>query len=247
MKIQTGDMEKARPFTELKITPPTPRITINYTKANNAVAYLRARGIHFPWLSKGTTYTKKSDPKDPEYHYELNTSIRFPRRYVVPLRSKLAIDGTDRLVEDTQRGNQIVQFLRTYAVMSAGYGGLHLAAWNFHFPTIVELWMWRGAGILMVSTPIVTIAAWLAWTADTAITKFLKAGNKNLSYKIFMKVLQFGAIAFLFGGVFVVLFGWSAYPFARAYVLAEAFASIRACDRDVYRTVEWTNFIPHAG
>lgn len=37
------------------------------------------------------------------------------------------------------------------------------------------------------------------------------------------------------------------YPVARVYLLAESFAGLRSVDEGVYRTVEWTGFIPHAG
>jgi hypothetical protein len=37
------------------------------------------------------------------------------------------------------------------------------------------------------------------------------------------------------------------YPFARVYLLAESFAGLRSVDRQVYETVQWAEFIPHAG
>ncbi|KAH7138838.1 hypothetical protein B0J11DRAFT_515434 [Dendryphion nanum] len=47
--------------------------------------------------------------------------------------------------------------------------------------------------------------------------------------------------------VCLVGFAWAAYPVARIYVLVESFAGLRSVEKDVYRTVEWTGFIPHAG
>lgn len=37
------------------------------------------------------------------------------------------------------------------------------------------------------------------------------------------------------------------YPVARVYLLAESFAGLRSVDNRVYKTVEWVEFIPHAG
>ncbi|KAF2688347.1 hypothetical protein K458DRAFT_384531 [Lentithecium fluviatile CBS 122367] len=45
----------------------------------------------------------------------------------------------------------------------------------------------------------------------------------------------------------VALLGGACYPFARMYLLGESFAGLRAVDADVYKTVEWTEFVPHAG
>jgi len=45
----------------------------------------------------------------------------------------------------------------------------------------------------------------------------------------------------------VAFSGLVCYPFARLYLVLESFAGLRSVDRDVYKTVEWAGFIPHAG
>jgi hypothetical protein len=45
------------------------------------------------------------------------------------------------------------------------YGAFHLSAWNAHFPTPIERWMWRGAGLAIVSIG----ALYPAWAAVSIV------------------------------------------------------------------------------
>ena len=47
--------------------------------------------------------------------------------------------------------------LLVFTAVSAAYGGSHLAAWNYDFPSVVEKWMWRASGLAFAGVPFVYI------------------------------------------------------------------------------------------
>ena len=55
-------------------------------------------------------------------------------------------------------------------------------------------------------------------------------------------LLGFAVVGFAVGIVC-----WVGYGFARVFVLVESFAALRGVESAVYTTVEWTDFVPHAG
>ena len=74
-----------------------------------------------------------------------------------------------------------------------------------------------------------------------------KTQTLSLLRLVSLKVLK-GILDFFWWLCFVVaMAGAVCYPFARLYLVVESFAGLRSVDRDVYKTVEWAEFIPHAG
>lgn len=198
------------------------------------------------------------DPKDPTYHWEQHTSVDLDADYVVPLRSNLVLDGLTRLQSDERRQDQVLLSVKTYAVMSALYGGLHLAAWNSRFPTSVEMWLWRASGLVMVAAPVLSLIGVLGFALFRVEEKGKKRAGKMEGGKGWRTLVRgllravswfvglLGSLAWCFGLVTAAC-TWVMYLFARSYVFGESFAALRAQERDVYRTVEWADFIPHAG
>ncbi len=109
-------------------------------------------------------------------------------------------------------------FLLQVLLLPLPYGGVHLAAWNFEFPTALE-------GILWKISAIVVASVFLAWAAFNAI------GRR----------LQFPAVWDRMVGVLAMLCS----IVCRLYIVAEAFASLRAVPIGVYSTPTWIQMIPH--
>lgn len=114
------------------------------------------------------------------------------------------------------------------------YGAIHVAAWNDHFPSTTEMWLWRASssyiafcgGLWVVLNFIVARLPqlndfWEHW-ADGEKTSFENFG--------------LGLIVFICGFSLV---------FARIFVVVEAFVSIREQPLEAYATPEWTNIFPH--
>lgn len=115
------------------------------------------------------------------------------------------------------------------------YAALHLSAWNSHFPTTTERWMWRGAGLVI-----------LAGTALSLILLFLFLNTRNRMRGedgLPSTNLRFALIQSL--QLLTLLFLMIAMAASRLYFLVEAFVSLRAPAPRIYETVEWTNFWPH--
>ncbi|ORY17079.1 hypothetical protein BCR34DRAFT_60443 [Clohesyomyces aquaticus] len=258
---QTAAPKTQAPSSE-KQAPPTETMKEHLTRANRALQYLKDRKVHFPYLSKSTIYAANgigppafhhTDPKhgDEERHVELATSIHIPTKYAVSTRSNLLIDGravyrhqisdVEKRKKDRFRLTQITMF----GLTSTLYGALHLLAWSrSHFPTMLETWLWRGSALTMISGPVFT---------------FLLLGSMNLSRLTSTKKSKspwMRAWAASVNGlealvmylvVFPACVAWAAYPIARLYVLVESFVGLRSVGEGIYRTVEWSGFVPHVG
>jgi len=114
------------------------------------------------------------------------------------------------------------------------YGGIHAAAWNDHFPTEAEKWLWRA------SSSYIGFCGGL-WV----ILNLLVANNRKLNdfwehwmdgKKKWWQSFGLGVIVFVCG---VSLF------LARFYIVLEAFVSIREMPASAYETPEWTDVFPH--
>jgi hypothetical protein len=156
--------------------------------------------------------------------------------------------------------------------LSPIYGALHLAAWSSLFPTTLELWMWRASGIVMVVTPMATAILFMSFDLARPVRlKFERHGAERIEQKnaaetgssmeetksktsmsfyallACYRIVSFVEVTVVGVSGLIMAFGWLLYPFARLYVLGEAFAQLRYVEKDVYRTVEWSSFIPHVG
>lgn len=105
--------------------------------------------------------------------------------------------------------------------VSLAYAGIHAAAWNAHFPSVVEENFWRAS--------VCTVIFGSIW-----ITSFiyLERGRSGITIKIVH------LRAFLVFGSYVI---------ARMFLIVEAFISVRALPIGAYDTVQWSNAFPHIG
>ncbi|KAE8449594.1 hypothetical protein EG329_007924 [Mollisiaceae sp. DMI_Dod_QoI] len=116
------------------------------------------------------------------------------------------------------------------ALVGLIYGGAHLAAWNYSFPSDVEAVLWKVAAI-------VTAIAWSAFVAQVVLgnllQRYILGGHQD---KTFSRVCG-------------ILFGVGIVPclLVRLYLLVESFASIRQLPSDSYKLPLWSNVWPHAG
>ena len=112
--------------------------------------------------------------------------------------------------------------------LPAVYGGIHLAALNFGFPSAVEALLWKVSSIyIMVALPAMiafshSLDGWLYYKWDPPAD----AIPKLVSY---------------LGGLGVLL----GYVLARTFLVAESFASLRAEPIGVFWTPAWLQMIPH--
>ena len=103
-------------------------------------------------------------------------------------------------------------------VLNLCYGGIHAAAWNAHFPSVVEENFWRAAACFVFLESV-----WIAlvWYFDPKLESFWTSLSTIL-------------ISLL-------------YIVARLFLITEAFISVRSLPIGAYNTVSWSNFLPHIG
>jgi hypothetical protein len=106
----------------------------------------------------------------------------------------------------------------TWSVTAVIFGGLHLLAWNYEFPTVEETMMWRYSCVAIMALP----PLFYVWV----LVRHVEFGGSNSIDVI---------------GIFITFL----YLAARIYNILEVFFSLRATPPALYQTVQWPNWLPH--
>jgi hypothetical protein len=109
------------------------------------------------------------------------------------------------------------------------YGGIHLTAWNYAFPTSTESLLWKIACLDIALTFVLLVVVGLV----SIILVFLE--NKFSVPHILT--------AWIFTGLLLV--SLVAYACSRTFIVVESFASLRHVPIGIYWTPEWLQMIPH--
>lgn len=137
---------------------------------------------------------------------------------------------SDDLLRDV--GGLVVGMILWLACLA--YGAVHLTAWNDHFPTVAEQWLWRSSSLY------IGFCGGL-WIVLNYLAQSI--GPLNAFWENWMdgggrwwQNLLIG-IPVLVCGVSLIL--------ARAFIVIEAFISIRELPAAAYETPTWTQVFPH--
>ena len=108
------------------------------------------------------------------------------------------------------------------------YGGMHLIALNFDFPSPTEQLLWVIAAIHIMAAPSVVVAL-------ERIRAYLWHQVSNDTSKVVInRLFKITSLVILLG-----------YILARVYLVFESFAGMRAAPLGVYLTPAWLQMIPH--
>lgn len=156
------------------------------------------------------------------------------------------------------------------AVMAILNGGLHATAWLSHFPTPVERTLWRAACVGVALGPAALCA--IVWERDlecralqylyrlatrdiTTLNDFINettaiwslvVGSENTGNNQDIRGLPASWPVWCRHLVVVVLVALVVmYAASIMYFVDEAFVSLRSIPASAYRTVAWTNYLPH--
>lgn len=114
------------------------------------------------------------------------------------------------------------------------YGGIHAAGWDDHFPSSVEKWLWRSsAGYIGFCGGLWVILNFVV-SSYQPLNDFWEHwmdGKKGWAQNITL-----GSLVFICGLSLML---------ARAYIVVEAFASIRELPVAAYETPSWSQVLPH--
>ncbi len=113
-------------------------------------------------------------------------------------------------------------------------GGIHTAAWDTYFQWKVELKLWRFSSLYIPSSV-------LLWCIINKLAKLWKPfddywNRTALSHPPFAKSIPLVACCAVCGAMYIL---------ARAFLVIEAFLSIKQLPASAYETPDWTQLIPH--
>jgi hypothetical protein len=114
------------------------------------------------------------------------------------------------------------------------YGGIHLTAWNYYFPTVAERWLWRSSSIY------ISFCGGFWIILNYMVYRLPRLNNFWDSWMDGMKGWLQDAVL----GSLVMICGLS-FILARGYIVLEAFVSIRQLPRAAYDTPSWSQIWPH--
>ena len=155
-----------------------------------------------------------------------------------------------------------VQPMLIEVLIVGGTGLLHCVAWNSHFPTMLEKWLWRISSVGMCLFPLVTILivswkctmyqellikeCWQAQLGRYCIPGFLISQGKE-DWELAKargrgSLLKGLAHLFLFEFCHVLLL---AYLLCVVYITAGSYASMRDPPAGTMITPVWSNYLPH--
>ena len=114
------------------------------------------------------------------------------------------------------------------------YCGIHAAAWNAQFPTVIEKWLWRSSAAYIGFCGGLWIILNYAAQAYGPLNEFWEGWMDGKSNWYFNVVI--GALVFVCGTSFAA---------ARLFIVVEAIISIRRLPAAAYLTPDWTQVFPH--
>ena len=156
--------------------------------------------------------------------YHSNPFIMGPRN----LDIDIGLDDSGRYLRVMITIFMNVYVLSVIVLLSLAYGGIHMSAWNWNFPTHVERTLWRASCIyIMFAVPVMymTFRCTLA-LEDVAV--------KRWDLRFMPRVI------YLLGTLF-----WASFVAARVFIIVEAFLSLRQVSVGVYLSPSWLQMFPH--
>ena len=116
------------------------------------------------------------------------------------------------------------------------FGAVHCIAWSFEFPTPTEQLLWRISSLAITCVPaLLLVMDWLGFGLLTSMVAVLR----DTSGPSLLKLLSRLVLIVVYISLSIL------YILGRVALLFMAFVSLTSLPPDAYRTVNWTNFIPH--
>ena len=130
--------------------------------------------------------------------------------------------------------------LRFFIPLTAAYGGIHLSAWNFEFPTRVESIIWRTACFIIIGSSFALLAgpSWSTLDNYFHYRSRPRDWRPRRAWKL-MEALNKGV------GLVLAVVLLLCYVSSRLYLVVESFISLRHVPIGVYAAVPWVENIPH--
>ncbi len=164
-------------------------------------------------------------------------------------------------------GNSLMTLASTLWLLGSLYGGIHLALWNYDFPTPLERFLWRFSAATLGSASVLFLVVALLLTAYDGYEKYSKRreqraeeSHRNNAFqratpssrcadwrrKSYIIWRNWCKNMFLIVVVLMVVAAVPLYIFARTFIVVESFISLRHVPIGVYEGgLGWSKYIPH--
>ncbi|KAJ7853928.1 hypothetical protein B0H13DRAFT_1903897 [Mycena leptocephala] len=115
----------------------------------------------------------------------------------------------------------------TEALVGVIFGAIHCTAWNTHFPSVAEMWMWKPSSLSVAAIPAAMVFLPLARSLFLCISPGLYERYRSSSMYIFERRIIFS------------------YILARLFLITLPFTTLRALSPGAFIDVEWSVYLPH--
>jgi hypothetical protein len=188
------------------------------------------------------------DENGPGYSANVQPFMHLP---VIPAERPIQRIPNDRFPTNPYGTQEYLLCLATLI-----FTAIHVAGWNFDFPSSVERVLWRVSSLLLFGITVAfwvleTVASWTRLGRWKTLYLYLFNSQQLERHKRRMTQRQQTMVKRSMTELPVM---WEfiaitplaiVYGIARLYLIVEAFAELRNVKGSAYVNVEWTNFIPH--
>ena len=115
------------------------------------------------------------------------------------------------------------------------YFGIHLAAWPFHFPSYIELLLWRISAITLAC---IAVIYEVVCCSGKLVGKYFFPGSPKYAIEIVKMLPKWVTLSLMWPLII-------AYFTARSYIIVEGFVSLRALPATAFQYVDWLKLVPH--
>ena len=143
-------------------------------------------------------------------------------------------------------GNSLSDFgIYIWCTLPIAYGGIHLSAWNFEFPTEVERLLWKIAAIctmagMPASIAVCSTLAMMGIIAMILESEESKLGRARVGWPFEMPMWFVFGLGLLYAGLAGLL-----YVLSRIFLVVESLISLRHVPIGAYAAIPWVQDIPH--
>ena len=128
-----------------------------------------------------------------------------------------------------ERRREVFMSLAVLTILCSILGGIHIAAWNYQYPSQPEAWLWRASCVLVGSLPWYLIHA-------QYVEHCVKSSRRTRAARWHQRI-----------NTICLYILYASYPIARIFLIVEVFVSLRAAPSGIYQQPDWTTYLGHIG
>lgn len=126
------------------------------------------------------------------------------------------------------RRNDIISLISLICFCSL-LAGIHISAWNYHYPSQTEAWIWRASCLLIGLLPSCLIHA-------QYVEHWVKNSSRGTMVWWHQKISSVSLYTL-----------YAMYPVARIFLIIEIFISLRRAPAEIYQQPDWSTYLGHIG